>query len=99
MIDEVCWARLDAVVPHPKPGGTAKGYTRRQFVEAYAYLLRQGCRWRELPTTFPPWHTVYERVRQWRRAGVLEQIWAILYNGETILGDVQTSADTVELQL
>lgn len=77
-LDDVCWALLDRIIPHPKPGGRLRGYTRRQFAEAYAYLLRHGCRWRELPTSFPPWHTVYERVRTWRRAGVLEQIWAIL---------------------
>ncbi len=77
-IDDACWAELERIVPHPKLGGPKKGYTRRQFVEAYAYLLTQGCRWRELPATFPPWHTVYERVRQWQRAGVLEQIWAVL---------------------
>jgi transposase len=77
-LDDACWALLDPIVPHPKPGGKQKGYTRRQFVEAYVYLLKQGCRWRELPTTCPPWHTVYERVRTWERAGVMEQIWAIL---------------------
>lgn len=69
---------MEPIVPHPKPGGTQKGYTRRQFVEAYAYVLKHGCGWRDLPETFPPWHTVYERVRKWREAEVLEQIWAIL---------------------
>ena len=33
-IDDACWAELERIVPHPKPGGPKKGYTRRQFVEA-----------------------------------------------------------------
>jgi len=78
-VDDSCWACLDPLVPHPKPGGTPKGYTRRQFAAAYAYVRTHGCAWRALPHSFPPWHTVYERVRQWRRAGVLDQIDAVLY--------------------
>jgi transposase len=77
-VDDACWARLEPIVPHPKPGGTQKGYTRRQFVEAYAYRLQHGCGWRDLPIRFPPWHTVYERVRKWREADVLDKISAML---------------------
>jgi transposase len=77
-VDDERWERLESIVPHPKPGGTQKGYTRRQFVEAYAYRLQHGCGWRNLPLTFPPWHAVYERVRKWREANVLDKISAIL---------------------
>jgi hypothetical protein len=80
-VDDSCWVSLDPLVPYPKPGGTPKGYTRRQFAAAYAYVRAHDCAWRALPCTFPPWHTVYERVRQWRRAGVLDQIDAVLFAG------------------
>lgn len=86
-VDDECWERLEPVVPHPKPGGMQKGYTRRQFVEAYAYVLKHGCGWRELPTMFPPWHTVYERVRKWREAEVLDKISAILCTQPPVVAD------------
>ena len=40
--------------------------------------MRSGCPWRLLPRDFPPWRTVYHYFRQWRLAGIFEQINAVL---------------------
>ena len=98
-VDDACWARLEPIVPHPKPGGMQKGYTRRQFVEAYAYRLKHGCGWRELPATFPPWHTVYARVRKWRQADVLDQIGAMLCTQPPTAVDAHVAITCGQLQL
>jgi putative transposase len=42
------------------------------------YVLRSGGAWRLLPHEFPPWQTVYDYFRQWRRDGTWEQINAAL---------------------
>lgn len=42
--------------------------------EAMVYMLRVGCPWRDLPTLYGPWSSVYTRWRRWSRAG----LWAKL---------------------
>lgn len=41
------------------------------MLDAMLYLVKTGCQWRSLPTSFPPWTAVYYRFRRWMRSGVL----------------------------
>jgi transposase len=54
--------------------GTPVHYSRRELVNACCYVLRTGCAWRLLPTTFPPWQAVYKAFSRWVTAGVFEQM-------------------------
>jgi transposase len=45
------------------------------MVEAMCYVLRTGVPWRDLPSDFGPWQSVYTRWRRWCRAG----LWAWLF--------------------
>jgi transposase len=45
---------------------------------ALVYVQRTGCRWRDLPAAYGNWHTLYTRVRRWRRSGVLERVVKVL---------------------
>jgi putative transposase len=54
--------------------GTPVHYSRRELVNACSYVLRTGCAWRLLPTTFPPWQAVYKAFARWAAAGVFEQM-------------------------
>ena len=47
---------------------------RREIVNAILYVLRTGCQWRAVPHDLPPWGTVWWYFRQWREAGLWEQI-------------------------
>jgi transposase len=38
---------------------------RRRVVDAILYIVKGGIQWRMLPSTFPPWKTVYHIFRQW----------------------------------
>jgi len=38
------------------------------------YLVRSGCAWRMLPQQYPPWPTVHDYYRRWRRDGTWEHI-------------------------
>jgi putative transposase len=49
-------------------------YSRRELVNACSYVLRTGCAWRLLPTTFLPWQAVYKAFVRWVAAGVFEQM-------------------------
>ena len=46
---------------------------RDQF-DGVIWRFRSGAQWREMPSEFGPWPTVYGRFRVWRDAGVFEAL-------------------------
>ena len=46
----------------------------RAIVDAIWYRLRTGCQWRQLPSDFPAWPTVYYYFRKWGDNGTWERI-------------------------
>lgn len=73
-VTEAQWARIEPVVPKPKPGGRPATVDRREIVNAIFYVVRNGIGWRALPHDFPHWKTVYHYFRQWRDDGTWERI-------------------------
>jgi len=68
------WAVLEALVPAPLPEGRPNTWSRREIVKAIIYVLRTGGQWPLLPHDFPPYKTVFDYYRQWRRRGIWEQV-------------------------
>ena len=69
------WALAAEVFESPagQRGRPAK-YERRAMVEACCYVLRTGCAWRLLPTSFPPWVVVHKTFSRWAAQGKFEQL-------------------------
>jgi len=72
------WAILEPLIPTVKPGGRPEEIGRREIVNGILYVLCSGCPWRMLPHDLPNWSTVYLYFRQWKRAGIWEQVNAAL---------------------
>ena len=72
------WAILEPLIPAVKPGGRPEEIEQREMVNGILYVLRSGCPWRLLPHDLPNWSTVYLYFRQWKRAGIWEQVNAAL---------------------
>ncbi len=67
---------LDELLPKSK---TRKGFlSKHLIVNAILYQLKNGCQWRDLPTDFPKWQTVYSQFRRWRINGTWEDILTAL---------------------
>lgn len=49
-------------------------YDLREVVNAILWLLRTGAQWRNLPTCFPNWRSVYYYFRNWKSDGTLESL-------------------------
>ena len=62
-------------------------YVLSSTASSTCYLVRGGCAWRMMPLEYPPWSTVYDYYRQWRRGrdGTWEAIHTALR--ETALGE------------
>jgi transposase len=58
----------------PKQRGNVKIDTSR-FLDAIIYISENGCKWRALPETFGPRHTVCVRVTRQAKNGVPERIF------------------------
>lgn len=52
------------------------------MIEAMIYILRTGCPWRDLPTHFGPWSSVYTRWSRWSGNGFWAAILDLLAEGE-----------------
>lgn len=52
------WEILAALLPAPasttRTGGHPETHPRREIVDAIRYLVDNGCKWRALPSDFPP---------------------------------------------
>jgi transposase len=60
-----------------KPRGVRRVNDRR-VLNGIFWVLRSGAPWRDLPRSFGPYTTCYNRVVRWRRAGVC--VWAKIMN-------------------
>jgi transposase len=68
------WAAIKPMLPN-KPRGVARVNDRR-VLNGIFWVLRSGAPWRDLPETFGPYTTCYNRFVRWRRAGV----WGTIMN-------------------
>jgi transposase len=72
------WARVAPLIPPSEPsplGGRPRADDRACF-EGVVYVLRSGCRWRDLPPPYPSGPTCWRRHRDWCTAGVWDRLWA-----------------------
>ena len=54
--------------------GAPRTVDTRAVVDAIWYRLRTGCQWRQLPSDFPAWPTVYDYFRKWGDNGTWTRI-------------------------
>lgn len=68
------WDCIKDHVPAAKPAGRPRKVDMRQVINAIFYVLVTGCQWRQLPSDFPRWQTVYYSFRIWRDDGTWQRI-------------------------
>ncbi len=66
------WAAIRPMLPN-KPRGVPRVNDRR-VLNGIFWVLRSGAPWRDLPDSFGPYTTCYNRFVRWRRAGVWGRI-------------------------
>ena len=73
------WTAIKPMLPN-KPRGVRRVNDRR-VLDGIFWVLRSGAPWRDLPETFGPRTTCYNRFVRWRRAGVWDRIMDALAAG------------------
>src|SRR4030095_8365136 len=75
VLTDAQWAKMK---PHclGKPTDPGRsGKDNRLFVEAVLWVVRTGSPWRDLPTFFGKWNTVFKRYRDWVTADVFIRLF------------------------
>ena len=90
---ERLWARVRPLLPPdaPKPKGGRPRADDRACFFAIVFVLRSGCRWRDLPDSFPSAPTCWRRHRDWTNEGVWEKVWERVLAELDEAGDLDTS--------
>ena len=53
------WARIEPLMPRGRRG--AHRVDDRRVISGTVYMLRSGARWRDCPSTYGPYTTIYNR--------------------------------------
>jgi transposase len=72
------WERLRRWLPEPARLGRPITRSRRVLVNGIAWRVRTGSPWRDLPSHYGPWATVYWLFCAWQRSGTWTLIWRSL---------------------
>jgi len=71
------WAAVRPYIPFPQRRGRPRADDRRTL-DGILYVLRNGCRWRDLPATCGDPVTCWRRFTRWQAGGAWERIWRAL---------------------
>ena len=73
-ISDAHWALIAPLLPGQRGqwGGIAKD--NRKFINGVFWILRTGAPWRDLPSRYGKWGTVYQRFRRWYKSERWEKI-------------------------
>uniref|UniRef100_UPI00357177A2 IS5 family transposase n=1 Tax=Streptomyces griseomycini TaxID=66895 RepID=UPI00357177A2 len=66
------WAVLEPLLPVAVLGRPSLG--RRRLIDGIRWRVRTGAPWRDLPSEYRPWQTVYGLFRRWQR----DDTWTLL---------------------
>jgi transposase len=87
------WERVRPLLPPqaPQPKGGRPWADDRACFEGIVYLLRNGLRWRQMPSCYPSGVTCWRRHRQWTEAGVWHRVWKRVLAELDAAGKLDTS--------
>jgi putative transposase len=77
------WEIIEPLLPEDKAVGRIREVDLRDVLDAILYRVDNGIKWRNLPSDFPAWQTVYGYFRLWVRLGVWERV------NVTLVGEVR----------
>jgi len=78
VLTDAMWARIEPVLP-PVKGPMGRPVTpHRKAVEGAIYRLRTGVPWRDLPSEFGPWQTVWRRHYRFCLDGTWDKVLSFL---------------------
>ena len=76
VVSDKAWAWMEPLLPSSAGRRGGRWRDHRQVIEAIAWKYRTGSPWREVPESFGPWQTAYERLTRWSCDGTWAKLLA-----------------------
>lgn len=68
------WAIIEPMLPNNKGRGRPLKTNMREVIDGINYLLKTGAQWRNLPSNFPKYQTVYYHFNKFKKSGLWRDI-------------------------
>ena len=88
MLTDAMWARIEPVLPPAKGPMGRPMKDHRDLVEGAIYRLRTGVAWRDLPSEFGPWQTVWKRHHRFSIDGTWDRVLTVLQAEADAAGEI-----------
>jgi len=88
VLSDEMWARIEPVLPPVKGAMGRPMRPHRTLVEGSIFRLRTGVAWRDLPTEFGPWQTVWKRHARFSKDGTWDKVLLALQVGADARGEI-----------
>jgi len=85
-LNDAEWARIEPLLPRGRRG--AHRVDDRRIISGIIHMLRSGARWRDCPTAYGPYTTVYNRFNRWSRQGIWQEMFEALTGHCGVYGSV-----------
>ena len=72
------WQAIAPLLPGKASDCGVTAQDNRLFLEAVLWRVRTGAPWRDLPSGFGAWNSIFRRFRRWALAGVFDRIFKVL---------------------
>lgn len=89
------WSRLKPHLPETGQRG-GRWASHRKVINGILFRERTGVPWRDLPSRFGRWKTVYERHRRWSADGTWDQILKAVQADADVEGRIDWSMVSVD---
>jgi transposase len=76
-LSDVQWGRIRPLLPPPTPNCRPRA-SDRQTLNAILFVLKRGCRWRDVPRELGSGVTAWRRLRRWAADGTWRLVWQTL---------------------
>jgi AcrR family transcriptional regulator len=73
-ISDELWELIEPELPSDTGRRGRPWRDHRQTLEAILWRYRTGCPWRDVPSEFGPWQTLWKRHRRWSAEGVYQRM-------------------------
>ena len=96
ILSDDVWNTIEPHLP-ARSAGRKSLLGNRLFLEAVYFLIRTGVAWRDLPTRFGHWNSVYRRYARWAERGVWTSVFAVLSGGNLSIDEVDLDSTIIRV--
>lgn len=72
-LSDDAWALIEPHLPYGQPGRPR--VDGRTVISGILHVLKTGCRWRDCPSEYSPYTTIYNRYNRWSYRGIWQRLF------------------------